>query len=1375
MSCTSPALRLCLIATVLAWAGLGRPTAHAQEAPPHYVQEHWTVEDGLPSNHLSIIRQAADGYIWLGTDQGLVRFDGFRFTAFTPENSPGLPNGDIHRLYEASDTSFWIQTAYRQAVHLKHGVFTAYDAEQGLPKGATWLEFEEDKVWFNYEFHSGDGGLVRFPERPKNRHVTTTYQGPDGARWFGTGDQGLIRYQDGRYTTYSTDQGLAGTRVYKIRGDTRDPDVIWFLAGKQLHRFHGGQVAHIPLPLEISLFFQEPSGRWWLAGADGMYRSEGHDPTQISPVDPIGEHFYFFRWEPYVDAEGHVWVASPRHLFRDGEIVFSHSHLTHFVVDTFGSVWITTKDDGLYRLKPALFQVYSEQEGFLHEVVFPLLEDREGALWIGTQHGGLNKLEQGRVTVAGVPGLPSPSVYALHQDRAGTLWVGTQAGVCRIEGERCRRDPALRFQHITRAILEDRQGALWFGTEKGLYRYAHGQVTTYTTELVPEGMSNDWIQGILEARDGTLWMATNGGGILRYRDGQFTPFTTAEGLSSDVVHSLYEDAEGILWVATGGGLHRIALVPGQQGFENAEVTVYREEEGFKMINTIMEDDHGRLWMTSYLGIFWVWKQALNEVAIGRSDRVHTVVYTERDGLRSRAAGTWGIQPACVQARDGRLWFATEDGAAVVDPGTLDRYATPPSVVIEGLSVWGQPRAIQRGAVALAATERQVSIDYTALSWPDGDRARFAYWLEGYDEDWVEAGGKREAIYGGLGPGRYTFRVRAMNHQRVWSEEEASLRITIAPFYYETVWFWLVSGMGMLMLLGGVYRWRVRRLLARKQVLEALVAERTAEVARQAEELRALDEAKSRFFANISHEFRTPLTLAMGPLEDLKARRHGTLPPGALLQIEQALLNNRRLLRLVNQLLDVARLEVHELTLHVRAFDLNAFLNDIARAFAPLAERKHITFTRELTDAPTRLFADPDQLEKVVTNLLSNAFKFTPEHGRITLVLQGHDDEIVLQVRDTGPGIPADHLPRIFDRFHQADTGAARSQAGTGIGLALAKELVELHGGRIQVESAEGFGTTFTVTLPSGLDHFEAAGHVVQQKEGDAAPARVPSDAVLVGLTEAHLEASETQAANATEEDRTTILVVDDNAEIRAFVGKHLRDDYQVVEAADGAEGLALARALTPDLIVSDVMMPEMDGYAFCRAIRQDPELDFLPVILLTARAAVEDKLEGLARGADDYLTKPFSTDELKARIRNLIAQRQRLRDRFRASAAASSLPPMDAQSSDAVFLDGLRAAVDAHLSDEAFTVEALAETVGIDRSHLYRRMQDLLGQSPSAYLWGLRLEKAAQLLAAQAGTVSEVAYGVGFKSVPHFARRFRARYGCSPSAYAAARVGDASS
>jgi hypothetical protein len=363
----------------------------------------------------------------------------------------------------------------------------------------------------------------------------------------------------------------------------------------------------------------------------------------------------------------------------------------------------------------------------------------------------------------------------------------------------CRRVPALSFEATTRAISEDRQGRLWFGTEQGLYRYTGGTVRRFTTD---DGLPSDWVQGILEARDGALWFATNGGGIARYRDGGFTALTTAEGLAGDAIRALYEDADGVLWVGSeGGGLTRIAFVPGTA--EVADLRIIREAHGLfdSWLHLLLEDDDGRLWMSSNRGIFWVWKRDLDALARGERDRVHSVVHTEQDGLRS-AAGNGRIQPAGLKANDGRLWFPTENGLAVIDPASLGRFTTEPTALIERIEVWGEDQPIQHGRVSLAADQRMLTLDYTALDWPDGDRVRFQYRLEGHEDEWVDAGQRRQVVYSGLGPGRYTFRVRAMNQAGVWSPREATLAVTVASFYYEQAWFWLLVGALGLTVMGG---------------------------------------------------------------------------------------------------------------------------------------------------------------------------------------------------------------------------------------------------------------------------------------------------------------------------------------------------------------------------------------------------------------------------------------------------------------------------------------------------------------------------------------------------------------------------------------------
>lgn len=608
------------------------------------------------------------------------------------------------------------------------------------------------------------------------------------------------------------------------------------------------------------------------------------------------------------------------------------------------------------------------------------------------------------------------------------------------------------------------------------------------------------------------------------------------------------------------------------------------------------------------------------------------------------------------------------------------------------------------------------------------------------------------------------------HGRIYGvDREASTRPT-APPWHQRLWFRLLiiaAAMGVLYGLMQLYTLRIR---AQNRRLEDLVGQRTAEVKaqnaqiqEQAEQLRALDATKSRFFANVSHEFRTPLTLSIGPLEDLQAGRHGKLPATILARLDGILYNNKRLLRLVNQLLDVARLEANALQLTVRPVNLHAYLDTLTQAFLPLAERNDTQFHRHIPDTPLPVYIAPDQLEKVFVNLLSNAFKFTGANGRVAIAVDSDSQQVRIAVQDSGPGIAPEDLPHVFDRFYRGDD--VHGQIGTGIGLALAQNLATRHGGMITVTSTVGIGTTFTVHLPLGKAHFaEHPDIVVDESPADALLASASGDGVA---SETLLEIDvAVPLPSDVDDDRTTLLLVDDHADIRAYIREHLAATYRIVEAANGKDALQRARDLTPDLILSDVSMPEMDGFTLVKHLRTDPALDFIPIILLTARAETEDKLVGLEYGADDYLTKPFNTDELKARIHNLLERQQRLRERFHQEAPPPPQPAsVDVTSSDDLFLEQLRTTVEAHMADEQFKVENLAEALGVERSYLYRRMRSLTNTSPSAYLRNIRLERAATLIAGKAGTVSEIAYGVGFKSVPHFSNCFRAKYGCSPSAY----------
>jgi signal transduction histidine kinase/DNA-binding response OmpR family regulator len=712
-------------------------------------------------------------------------------------------------------------------------------------------------------------------------------------------------------------------------------------------------------------------------------------------------------------------------------------------------------------------------------------------------------------------------------------------------------------------------------------------------------------------------------------------------------------------------------------------------------------------------------------------------------------------------------LALGGGVLAAEPGRA------PRAVVESLRVGNQEVPVHDGVVRLLPHQRSFALELSAA--PGAPQSgRFLFRLIPYELAWIDAGSRRMAFYTDVPPGKYTFQVLASGPGGRWSERPDTVRIEVVARFWETRWFLGLCGFAALAAGVTLVLWRRGRRRAGRERLQLLVDERTATIAAQAGKLREMDGLRSQFFANVSHELRTPLTLILGPLADALEGRFGPVSGELRSQLATAGRNGQRLLALVDQLLDVARLDAGRLRLRVRRGDLAVFVRERTESFLPLAERREIDLVLEVPETAEAWY-DEEQLGKVLDNLLSNALKFTPRQGRVAVVLHAPPDagQAGISVRDTGPGIPADQVERIFDRFHQAETVAQR-WPGVGIGLALSRQLVELHHGSITVDSTPGAGSCFTVTLRRGHEHFpaELLDHQPQPRRPISSGWFVASPSLFAdpGGTEEEEAAEPEEAGPDFGEDRTTVLVVEDNPEVRAYIRSHLEPGYRVVEAADGDAGLAAARRLVPDLVVSDVMMPGLDGNALFRSLRDDPELALVPVVLLTAKASAESRIQGLRDGVDDYLVKPFDPRELKARVDNLIASRKRLLERL----GAAGQPPrplriseVRVSSADEAFLSRVQAVVEERLGDTELTVEALAEAVGCDRSYLLRRLRALTGEPPSGLIRSLRLQRAEQLLRAGAGTVSEIAYGVGFKSVAHFSNAFQEKYGERPSAFAA--------
>jgi signal transduction histidine kinase/DNA-binding response OmpR family regulator/sugar lactone lactonase YvrE len=836
------------------------------------------------------------------------------------------------------------------------------------------------------------------------------------------------------------------------------------------------------------------------------------------------------------------------------------------------------------------------------------------------------------------------------------------------------------------SIHEDHLGTLWIGTWGGLNKLdrAAGRFTRFVNNAEnPHSLSENRVWTIYEDRSGTLWIGTNGGSLNRFdrTTGKFTRFASTpknpHSLSSNNVLSICEDRTGTLWLGTsGGGLNRLDRPDTLLKNLNEEAgwfTRFTEKDGLpdNVIYGILEDDQGRLWLSTNTGL---------SCFDPRTETFRN--YDATDGLQSNEFNTGAYH----KMRNGEMVFGGINGFNVFHPDSIKDNAYIPPVVItafkryntgdvQGIAIEEKCISTKR-SIQLSHKDNVLSFEFAALSFRNSSKNQYAYKLDGFNKNWIQLGTKREVTFTNLDPGEYTLRVKGSNNDGVWNEEGSSLKIIITPPWWKTKWAFTLYVLCITGLLYALRRYELNRLRLKNQLQIELV---------EAAKMKELDHLKSRFFANISHEFRTPLTLILGPVEQMRGKTFkGNLDEA----YDIILRNSRRLLRLINQLLDLARLESGGMSLQARPENIVSFLKGLVLSFASAAERKRIELRITAEEESLIVYFDRDKMEKIVSNLLSNALKFTPERGRVEvristvgatspvapgpvtpgLVAIGpfapapFAPTIKITVQDTGPGIPQHQLDKIFDRFYQVDASHTREHEGTGIGLALTKELVELHHGEISVESEVGRGTMFIVRLPLGKEHLRPE-EVVERDQLPVSSDQlsVVSDQIAkfedrkskledressiehrASSIENPASSIQDQASN----DKNLILVIEDNRDVRAYIRQYLEPAFKVIDAVDGVDGATRALETIPDLIICDVMMPRRDGYEVCRILKTDEKTSHVPIIMLTAKADRESKVQGLETGADDYLIKPFDSRELLARVRNLIKLRQQLRERF---------------------------------------------------------------------------------------------------------------------------------
>ncbi len=1402
-------MRTCsLFVLALAWAPLLGAHAQVQTAHPARLTgaslsvQHLDERDGLADAAVRYGLLFDElGFLWIGSETGLNRYDGSRVHTYRPVpfDTTTLTAG-VFDLARTTDGALWVSTflylhrydTTRDAMQRVHSVPQELNFLYADPDGSLWATTIRDGT-FRVNPQTLEARSYRlFPVdslTPHRNIVDAMIRTDDGALWMSTGEDGIHRLSADQVegaasvTGRSTPVGHADASGRRV--EDRIPVTDAFVVRRDGSLWSGGSAGLLRYDPDRDAFVQvaqwadieptdgyssvshvralleDPSGGLWIGSDEGLHRLSSARPGEPERLESY----------PHVASDPSSMPDGPIHSLA----LNPSTGIVAAGMSESGVALFTWHAPPITHLGPRSSPVWLPSPN-----IWGVHADPDGTIWAGSYASGPYRISPDRQRVDSVAQYNDHTAADFYRDRQGTLWTGIVGeGVFTVDEQAMtltsrfapdREDPSGLFAMVPWRFHEDRKGRFWMvsGLGEGCLSELHrdtGTVTRYCHDPDAPGTSPgfDVARALVEDADGVLWLGTWRAGLDRFDPdtGTFEHFShdplDRSTVAGDYVSDLAIGPDGALWLSyLGSGLSRFD--PQTRAFEHllASSSTLPTND----VISLRFDAEGMLWMATDKGI----------VRLDPADR-SVRVFGRESGAQLPPFRT----SAAFVGSDGRIYFGGVEGLSIIDPSAIED-APASHLVITRVDVDGEDRTGEdEGAavsasrsVRLGADERAATIGFAAVR-VGAPGARYRYRMSRLNDEWTTTTDQSVA-YTNLPPGEHVFEVQAARPGEGWDETGSAIAtLAVTPRFFETLWFRALVMLTLIALAIYMYRYRVAQVRRREVVLEQTVAERTSELRaakrttdEQAARLIELDRTKSRFFTNVSHEFRTPLTLAIGPLEDLE--RDPSLNPSARGYVDLALRNSRRLLRLIGQLLDVAKLDAGALRLDTAPVDLCAFARDCATPFVPFAERRRLRFDVEAPPGPIWAEVDADKLEQVVVNLLSNAFKFTPEGGTIRLELRTDDargdgsvdarSRALLTIRDSGPGIAPDELPRLFDRFYQSDATATDVQAGSGIGLSLARDLAELHGGTLTAESTPGLGAAFTLTLPTLANAADAVPHVRTLATASPDPvARGDADPVdLSGEAEP-------------DDERPTVLVVDDHADIRAYVRGHLAADYRVVEARDGEQALALARETPPDLIVSDVMMPRMDGFALVRALKSDPATDFIPILLLTAKATADEKLEGLGVGADDYLTKPFDVRELCVRIANRIASRKRLRERMSTWAAAPLAQPLegDFSASDSAFLEQVARVVHEQMSDEDFAVDTLAESVDTSRSTLHRRLGDLLGVTPSAYLRSARLGHARSLLAAREGTIGEVAYAVGFKSVSHFSQSFRKHTGMTPT------------
>lgn len=1376
--------------------------------------KHLTVENGLSNNKVNCVLEDRFGFIWFGTEDGLNRFDGYDIKIYRHQinDKNSISGNNIWALFEDAEGYLWVGTKSGEVNRYdpKTDKFESWKVESKNVNENSVTSIYRDKkgtLWIGtyknglYQFNLKEKKFLNWQYQPNNdkslsnNYVTSLLQDSKGNLWISTYN-GLNKFNPSLSKN-------SFTRFY------HDPKINTSISNNLIWNL-------IPSKIE--------NNKFWIgtAGGSNLYNSDSSSFSTFNLLEDKKLQFSNSVASIIEDQTGEekiYWIGTYAGLVKinpdkkdfkrflneeENLISLSSNQINGLLKDRSGVIWIAT-ENGVNFISPkeARFNyLFSKKIGensfdkLSGKNVNSILENSDGSVFVGTSQGlWVTKNLDIKSKFNYITTSNNINAWSLCNDKLNKIWIGTYGqGLKELDLKtnlftsieiKSQKNIPSNFKYI-KSLMQDQYGNLWIGSwGSGLARYNPNSKDFKVWINDPtdsRSLSYNDIWALYQDSHNNIWIGTNGGGlnlIDKNNDNQFYKLgydaSSQNSLSSNSVYIIYESEKDkkitgtdkvTLWVGTSNGLNKITINNSDFRVDanqlKAKVKFYTIKDGLpdNSIKSIIEDDKGNLWLGTSNGLSQF-----------NPETEKFINYSTADGLMGNDFNFCST----LKSKEGLLLFGSVNGLNIFDPNKIQQSSYAPPIVITDFQIFNQSVSVGEDSplksnitltdeITLSHDQNIFSFQFAALDFNSSSSNHYVYKMEGFDKDWIYSGTRRYAAYTNLSPGTYYFRIKATNSDGVWNDSVKTIKVIINSPWWKTGWAYFLYLSVIFFGLVGIRRFELNRTKLRNEL-------KMREF--ESKKHREIENMKSRFFANLSHEFRTPLMLIKGPLEQLK---DGQIKGDPQIYYDLIYRNTENLHTLIDQLLELTQLEAEAIPIRARKENLITILRGIFYSFESIANQKNISIQFTSDNQSICAWVDRDKLGKIINNILSNAFKFTPAAGIISLNVQSiksdTEDFARIKILDTGIGIPKDKLDRIFDRFYQVDDSSGRAYGGSGIGLSLVKELVDLHKWKINIESEIAKGTTFILTIPLSDSYLLDKQKIKEENNSN----KFSSDQtkiinhqngvkVLNSSAENQKFSEDRQLiSNESKKKNPSILIVEDSSDVREYILSLLQNDYNIIQAENAETGINKATELMPDLILSDVMMPGMDGMEFCKHIKINFQTSHIPVILLTAKVSQENKIEGLETGADDYITKPFNFNELSVRIKNLLEQRKRLKDKF--SKEIKIRPEaVTVNSVDKEFLEKALNIAENNLHNSDFDSESFAKEMFVSRSQLHRKMIAITGQAPGEFIRIYRLKKAAQLLLEKKLSVTQIALEVGFNSPSHFTKAFQQYFNCLPSVF----------